>query len=247
MNRILVLPVKCLKDNYSYIVKCTRSNKGVIIDPVEPAKAFKVAMENDVEVVQALVTHHHLDHHNIKDLLEIKRIPVISGDDRIPNSELIKDGQEWQVGDFSIKAIFTPGHTTGHYSYYIYSKDEHNVFTGDFLFIGGCGRLFEGTAQMMWNSILKFKDLPKSTNVWVGHEYTASNYNWALSIDPNNKSLADKLDWASSAEITIPSTVQNEMDFNMFLHSDDPRMLKRYNTADPVNVLTQLRAAKDAF
>eukprot|EP00835_Amoeboradix_gromovi_P003807 NODE_266_length_12318_cov_0.301498.p4 type:complete len:245 gc:universal NODE_266_length_12318_cov_0.301498:1739-2473(+) len=243
---IRVFPIKCLSDNYSYIVQCLSTNRGVLIDPVDPSKAFKVADDNNINIVQSLVTHHHLDHHSIKELLKIRSIPVISGDVRIPNSEIIHDGQSWKVGEMTVQSIFTPGHTNGHYSYFIHSNKENHVFTGDFLFIGGCGRFFEGTAKTMWNSILKFKQLPKDTKVWVGHEYTASNYKWALSVAKTSE-LEDRYTWALGQDMTVPSTVELEASYNLFVNSDSEKLFRIFNTDNPVNVLSALRDSKDNF
>ncbi len=225
------------------------TNLGILVDPVTPKNGFQIAKDNQITLKQVLVTHHHSDHQNIPELRRFSTIPVISGDDRVPEAEIVENNQEWTIGEMTIKSIFTPGHTTGHMSYYITDSthSEHHIFTGDFLFIGGCGRLFEGDATMMWTSMKRLKQLPKESKIWVGHEYTLSNYKWAISIDPSNSHLQDRLKWAQNTECTIPSTLEEELKSNLFLQSDTKRMMELTNSDTAVKCLHYLRDSKDTF
>eukprot|EP00834_Sanchytrium_tribonematis_P002552 NODE_81_length_22758_cov_0.877797.p10 type:complete len:250 gc:universal NODE_81_length_22758_cov_0.877797:7703-8452(+) len=248
---IKVFPVACLRDNYSYVVKCVSSGKGVIIDPVMPSKAFKVANDNNVDIKQCLVTHHHSDHHDIPALHRMgfgpKTLQIISGDKRISHSEITQDRNIWKVGEMSIQSIYTGGHTLTHFSYLITHNNEQHLFTGDFLFIGGCGKLFEGSPSLMWKSIEEIMKLPNNVKVWVGHEYTLNNYKWANALFPTDEGIIERKRFAETNACTIPSTLLIEKESNLFLRCNQDLILRKFGTEDPVYALEKLRENKDLF
>eukprot|EP00622_Pseudochattonella_farcimen_P000491 FR734996.1.p1 GENE.FR734996.1~~FR734996.1.p1 ORF type:complete len:218 (+),score=10.39 FR734996.1:67-654(+) len=170
----------------------------------------------------------------------------------------VDDGNTFAFGCATVTCLLTPGHTNGHMSYYVTTPDGKpgHVFTGDCLFIGGCGRFFEGSPSQMYDSLYsKIAHLPDDTNVWVGHEYTVSNYRFALSVEPDNPSLVE----ASASAVarrskglpTIPSTIALEKATNVFMRCEmSPTVISACNcsaSSKPFDVLGKLRQKKDTF
>ena len=171
---------------------------------------------------------------------------------RIPEIDVqLKDGQEFKVGNLNFKVIHIPGHTLGHIAFYL--EKEKVVFTGDTLFSLGCGRIFEGTYQQMFNSLNKIKSLPGETKIYCGHEYTKNNLGFCLKFNPNNNYLRDK-EKLIDAKIrtgkpTIPSTIKDEIQTNIFLRYDDLDVKDALNlkNASDLEIFTKLRDLKDNF
>ncbi|OMJ18207.1 Hydroxyacylglutathione hydrolase cytoplasmic [Smittium culicis] len=179
----------------------------------------------------------------------IPGLTVYGGDNRIPAmTSQLNGGEEFMLGSLKITAIRTLGHTDSSISYYVQDGDDKAVFTGDTLFIAGCGRLFEGTPEQMHDSLnVKFASLPEDTKVYVGHEYTRSNIRFALSVDPNNSKLKEMADIYNQSKMTIPSTIKIELETNPFMRVTDPAIQKVTGETDPVKVLGALRSMKDRF
>ncbi|GAA5798438.1 hypothetical protein HPULCUR_003841 [Helicostylum pulchrum] len=244
---MIVSPVKCLQDKQS---KATAA-----IDPVEPEHVLK-AMESypDYKLSMILTTHHHWDHAggNPKLLNELPaRITCYGGSSQVDGvTNILKGGETIQLGDLTIKALSTTGHTMDHICYYIDKQDDRAVFTGDCLFSSGCGRFFEGTPKDMWSAFSKLLELPNDTKVYFGHEYTISNLKFAQHIEPDNKDIQTKLEWAKQVEITTPSTIENEKLTNPFLRVDLPQVAKLIDSnpnASVIDILGKLRKMKDNF
>ena len=164
---------------------------------------------------------------------------------------MLKDGQEFKIGNLDFKTIFIPGHTSGHIAFYF--EKEKVIFTGDTLFSLGCGRVFEGTYEQMFGSLNKIKSLPGDTKIYCGHEYTKSNLGFCLKFNPNNNYLKDKKkvieEKIREKKPTIPSTVADEIKTNIFLRYDDldvKNVLNLKNASD-LEIFTKLRDLKDNF
>ncbi|CAG8482364.1 7634_t:CDS:2 [Diversispora eburnea] len=218
---------------------------------VEPAKILPVVKQQGVTLKHLITTHHHHDHSggNEKLVSLLPGLIVYGSDDRIPAlTHAVKDGEEFKIGNISAKALFTVCHTSGSVSYYLQDKDDKAVFTGDTLFIGGCGKFFEGTAEQMHNSLINvLGNLPQDTKVYCGHEYTASNLRFAETIEPENKFLKEKSHWVSKNPQTVPSTIGDELKFNPFMRVNEDSVKKATEQKDPVEVMRVLREMKNNF
>lgn len=177
--QVKVLPA--LSDNYMYLLIDKQSREAAVIDPVDPKIALRAAESANVTITKILTTHHHLDHAggNIELAKKFKgtqSFEVIGGDDRIPAmTKKVSHNDELHVGSLLVKCLHTPCHTTGHFCYYVTSPDATHpvVFTGDTLFIAGCGRFFEGTPEQMDTALNeRLGSLPNDTRIYCGHEYT---------------------------------------------------------------------------
>tara|TARA_Y100000996_G_C22281155_1_gene544088 strand:- start:94 stop:678 length:585 start_codon:yes stop_codon:yes gene_type:complete len=171
---------------------------------------------------------------------------------RIPNIDIkLKNNQKWKNELFNCEIMHIPGHTSGHIS--IYVKEINALFTGDTLFSLGCGRIFEGTYNQMFNSLNKLKKFPRNTKIYCGHEYTKNNSDFCLSIDKKNLKLINKIKKISekikNGEPTIPSTLGEELECNIFLRSDNTEIQNQLgiNSGDAIETFTKLRELKDNF
>ena len=247
--------IKCLNDNYSYLIFEEETNIVSIIDPSEFVSCDRV-IQKYKKLDYILNTHHHADHVDgnieLKKKYNSKIIGYHNDKDRIPGIDiLLKDGQIQKIGNLVFKTIFIPGHTKGHIAFYF--RDKKIIFTGDTLFSLGCGRVFEGTHLDMFNSLNKLKMLPLETKVYCGHEYTKSNLDFCLKYDPNNLSLKEKLIKVNSKIKsnlpTIPTTIGEELKTNIFLRPDDSEIRKVLNLKNSSNqeVFSKLRDLKDIF
>ena len=224
--KIEIIP--CLKDNYSYLIIDQSKNHACVVDPSESEPIIKYLDKNKINLKFILNTHHHYDHVGGNELLQKKynaKIVGYKGDKkRIPGVDiLVDDEQIWKNENFEAKIMHIPGHTTGHICFYFYNNKI--IFTGDTLFSLGCGRIFEGTYLQMFNSLSKFKKLPLDTKIFCGHEYTIQNSKFCLTHDPSNQKLKNKIIEIKDKLInnlpTIPSTIKEELECNIFLKSDN--------------------------
>ena len=187
--------IKCLKDNYSYLITDSDRNS-IVIDPSESDPIIKIIEKKKLNLKFILNTHHHFDHIGGNDELKKKYSSEIVGfkkdKDRIPGIDIsVSDNEVWKSGNFEAKIIYIPGHTSGHIAFYFYKNEI--LFSGDTLFSLGCGRVFEGTHEDMYNSLSKFKSLPPSTKVYCGHEYTYNNSLFCIKYDSENIMLKKKI------------------------------------------------------
>ena len=248
--------IHCLNDNYSYLLKDDQTNTVAIIDPSEFGPCEEKIDQKYKKLDFILVTHHHFDHVGGNTELKKKYGSKILGFEkdkkRIPGIDiLLKDGQDFKIGNLDFKTIFIPGHTSGHIAFYF--KKEKVVFTGDTLFSLGCGRVFEGTNKQMFESLNKIKSLPKDTKVYCGHEYTKKNLEFCLKFNPGNNHLKDKEKFIEASirekKPTIPSTINDEILTNIFLRYDDPAVKEALNLkkGTDLEIFTKLRDLKDNF
>eukprot|EP01083_Nonionella_stella_P164044 541730_1 len=230
-----VKPVPCLEDNFAYLLIDNQSQTCAAVDPVEPTKVCKAADAEKVKITHVLTTHKHGDHSGGN--LEMKRrfpdLEVIGGaDDLVPGvTRPVKHGDKIKIGATTVDVLHTPCHTRGHVLYVASAEgtEAKSLFCGDTLFIGGCGRFFEGAAHEMHAALnTHITGLPPSTLVWCGHEYTVANLMFAASVEPNSTVIKHKTKWAqeqrANGKNTIPSTVGEEMTFNPFMRVDQPEV-----------------------
>jgi len=238
--KIQIIP--CLQDNYSYLIINEENNTACVIDPSEADPIIKYLENNEIKLKFILNTHHHYDHVGGNKKLKEKygaSVAGYSGDkQRIPEIDILLSDQEtWIYENFEAKIIYIPGHTLGHICFYFYK--EESVFTGDTLFSLGCGRVFEGTYSQMFDSLMKLKKLPQNTKVYCGHEYTKKNSSFCIAHDPSNKNLKAKINdiniKLNNGVPTIPSTIKDELECNIFLRSSN------------VDAFSKLRDLKDNF
>jgi hydroxyacylglutathione hydrolase len=255
-----VIPVAQLTDNYAYLVIDESTRKAAVVDCAEADPVLRTSRQAGVELLALLPTHHHWDHiGGHEDLLRQLKLEVYGYQGqghRIPGcTREVKDGDTIAIGDLTARIIFIPAHTAGHVAYYF--ERHQAVFTGDTLFAGGCGRLFEGDAAMMLRSLSKLMALPDETRVYFGHEYTEKNLRFALTLEPHNESLRQKYAWAveqrRNDQPTVPTTIGSEKATNPFLrwNSSELRATLRQQfpelPLDDVSVFAKTRALKDAF
>ena len=224
--KIKIIP--CLKDNYSYLIIDEKKNTACVIDPSESKPIIKYLENNNISLKFILNTHHHFDHvggnSELKKKYSAKVIGFKNDKNRIPEIDILVDDQEiWKYENFVTKIIHIPGHTSGHICFYFFNNKL--IFTGDTLFSLGCGKIFEGTYLQMYESLKKLKKLPLDTSIFCGHEYTLKNSDFCLKHDANNKNLKKKIIQIKkniqNNIPTIPSTIKDELDCNIFLRSDN--------------------------
>ncbi|XP_059627857.1 hydroxyacylglutathione hydrolase cytoplasmic isoform X2 [Cornus florida] len=252
-----IIHVPCLSDNYSYIIIDEATKEGAAVDPAEPEKVLQVAKDNQVNLKTVLTTHHHWDHASGNDKIKqlVPGIRVYGGSiDNVQGcTDKVGNGDKLSLGsDINILCLHTPCHTKGHISYYVTGKEEEDpaVFTGDTLFIAGCGKFFEGTAEQMYQSLcVTLGSLPKPTRVFCGHEYTVKNLQFALTVEPDNVRIAQKLSWAQhqqqAGHPTVPSTIEEELEINPFMRVDLPEVQEKVNCKTPVEAIGEIRKRKD--
>ena len=220
--------IPCLQDNYSYLVIDDNTNSACVIDPGEAEPIINFLKNRNINLKYILNTHHHYDHIGGNKDLKKKFRSVIVGfkkdADRIPEIDiLVEDNQVWQAENFIAKIIHVPGHTSGHICFHFFK--EKLVFTGDTLFSLGCGRIFEGTYKEMFESLNKIKSLPEETKVYCGHEYTLNNSKFCIIYDHQNLKLKKKVEILKQKTQdrlpTIPSTIKDELECNIFLRTND--------------------------
>jgi hydroxyacylglutathione hydrolase len=255
MTAVRVVPVPCLKDNYAYLVHAEGSKDAVVVDPSEDEPVAAALEREGLRLVGILDTHHHPDHVGGNQGLVARApgIPVVAGktdEGRIPGqTQGVSHGESFEIGGLSVRALHVPGHTTGAIAFVVEGSD---VFTGDTLFVAGCGRLFEGTPAQMHASLSEaIARLPDEVRVWCGHEYTESNLRFAKHADPDNAAVDAAIAWAKDLRQrgmpTVPSTIAREKAHNPFLRVTDPAFGARFGGGDPVSVLAAVREAKDSF
>ncbi|KAL8137405.1 hypothetical protein V2J09_003406 [Rumex salicifolius] len=254
-----IVHIPCLQDNYSYLIIDESTKKAAAVDPVEPDKVLRVAKDYGVDLKMVLTTHHHWDHasgnEQMKSLLPEIEIYGGSIDNVKGCTKKVDNGDKISLGDeLNILSLHTPWyfHTNGHISYYVTGKKEEDpaVFSGDTLFVAGCGKFFEGTAEQMHQSLcVTLASLPKPTRVYCGHEYTVKNLQFALTVEPDNTKIAEKLAWAQKQRAgnlpTIPSTIEEEMETNPFMRADLPEIQEKVGCDSAVLALQEIRRLKD--
>jgi hydroxyacylglutathione hydrolase len=257
-----VVPVPQLADNYAYLLIDTTTREAAVVDCAEAAPVLDEVRAHAVRLRAVLATHHHFDHVGGNEAL-LTAVPDLhvygSADDapRIPGiTDRVRDGDTVQFGSVRGRVIMIPAHTSGHVAYHF--PDDGAVFTGDTLFAGGCGRLFEGDAAQMMASLGRLAGLPDQTRVYCGHEYTEKNLRFAAMLEPGNTALREKLAAVERLRRddrpTVPSTIAEEKATNPFLRVDSPELaasvrqrVPNLPPQDRVALFAAVRTLKDHY
>ncbi len=252
------LPVRT--DNYIFVLHNLADNTAAVVDPADASPVLEKLDELGATLMAIFNTHHHNDHvGGNRELLE--RFPeakvYASEQDqgRIPGQTCaLKEGDHVTFANRTGQVFFVPGHTSGHIAYYFApekAEDMGELFCGDTLFAGGCGKLSEGGAAQMQPSLAKLKALPDNTRIWCAHEYTLGNLKFALSVDPHNRELRDRFTQVTTArqqnQPTIPTLLATEKSTNPFLRWDSPALQAIAHSQEPVAVFAHIRTLKDQF
>ena len=252
--------IDALSDNYMYLIVDAASKQAACVDPADADAMVEAAAKLGVTITHVLTTHHHFDHAGGNEKMKqlVPGIEVIGGNnDKVKGmTRGVKDGDVLTVGSaLTVCCLHTPCHTAGHMCY-VCSADGQPpaVFTGDILFVGGCGRMFEGGPDQLHASMAKLATLPAEMVVYVGHEYTVKNLQFAIDVEPTNPDVQRKIVWAQDArakgETTVPSTIGDELTYNPFMRTSQSSV-RAYcgadDAADAVAVMRTLRNKKGIF
>lgn len=245
-----------LSDNYGFLLHDERTGATAAIDCGDAESYLQALDAKGWKLTEIWITHHHWDH--TQGLEAVKQKTGCSVRGPVQKSSEIKgldinhnDGDSFEFAGQQVKVIATPGHTTDMINYYLPSEEV--IFSGDTLFTLGCGRLFEGNAPMMWESLQKLMALPPETKVYGSHEYTLANAEFAISVDPDNQALVDArqryVEMRDKGEATVPTTLGAELATNPFLRAADPAIRSRLSmdNAEDVAVFAEIRKRKDDF
>jgi len=252
------LPV--LTDNYIFVLHDPEQNQAAVVDPAVAQPVIQCLQSLQANLVGIFNTHHHSDHvGGNRALLQQYPQAVVYGGaedrDRIPGQQVfLNEGDRVEFAGRVAEVLFVPGHTRAHIAYYFAPTAADpfgELFCGDTLFAGGCGRLFEGTPAQMLTSLTKIRSLPDSTRIWCAHEYTLKNLQFAVNIDRHNSEVQTRLTQVkatrSQSQATIPSQLGLEKQTNPFLRWDDPQIQAAVQGRNPVQTFTRLRGLKDQF
>jgi len=246
----------CLKDNYGVLIHDPASGATAAIDAPEAAPVEAALKATGWKLTDILVTHHHADHTGgiaeLKKKYNCRVVAPKAEAGKIPLvDETVSEGDTVSVGKLAANVIETPGHTSGHITFWFHG--DKLAFAGDTLFSIGCGRVIEGNAEMMWQSLLKLRALPDDTRIFCGHEYTAANIRFAKTIEPNNVFLAERAkevaELVAAKKPTIPSYMGEEKAANPFLRADVPELANALGFAGwPAwQVFAEIRERKNRF
>lgn len=242
---ITIEPIALLQDNYAYLVR--RGKRAVVIDPSEATTVYARVRAQELKLEAVLNTHHHWDHvGGNSDLAARFQCGVVAAEhDRARIAAFtqgVQDGQSIEIAGMQWEVLAVPGHTLGAIAWYL--PEARAVFTGDTLFVLGCGRMFEGTPAQMWQSLERLASLPGETRIYCGHEYAAANARFALSLGADNGALKTR----KLGTPSVPAPLEIERTTNPFLRIADPEFRRACGlSADPVEAFAELRRRKDTF
>ncbi len=239
MAKLDIHQFPCLSDNYGVLIRDAEAGTVATIDAPNAGQVTAALADRGWKLTHILTTHHHADHTDGNLALKAATGCTVIGPRaeaaRIPGIDRqVGDGDTFKFGNHEIRVLDTPGHTLGHISYWL--PESRVAFVGDTMFAIGCGRVNEGTMEMMWNSLAKLMALPPDTIIYAGHEYTVSNAKFALTIEPENMALqarAKEVEALRAAgKPTLPTRLDLELATNPFLRPKSPEIIKRLNMAE---------------
>ena len=252
--------LQALSDNYIFLLYDPNQKIAAVVDPAEVKPVLQKLQSLGAELVAIFNTHHHSDHvgANKKLIQKFPQLTVYAGVEdrgRIPGQQIfLQEGDRVQFAERVGEVLFVPGHTSGHIAYYFppaNREETGELFCGDTLFAGGCGRLFEGTPAQMVQSLSKLRNLPDKTRIWCAHEYTLKNLQFAMTVDEQNPDLHSRFKEVKAArsrnEATVPSMIGVEKLTNPFLRWDQPSLQLGVNSKDSVQTFARLRGKRDMF
>ncbi|MBK1987204.1 hydroxyacylglutathione hydrolase [Sphaerospermopsis aphanizomenoides BCCUSP55] len=255
-----IIRIAALTDNYIFLLHDSKQNIAAVVDPADSKPVLQQLAQLQAELVAIFNTHHHHDHvgGNQQLIQEFPQLKVYAGFEdqgRIPGQQVfLQDGDRVQFADRTATVFFIPGHTRAHIAYYfppVTAGETGELFCGDTIFAGGCGRLFEGTPAQMVNSLSKLRALPDNTRVWCAHEYTLNNLRFALTVDSANPDLQKRYEQVTAMrkrqEPTVPSLLEIEKRTNPFLRWDQSSLQLAVKSSDPVQTFARIREMKDKF
>ena len=255
---IEVLPIKAFSDNYIWVIKNTKTNYCLLVDPGQSEPVLSFLSEQELILEAIIITHKHADHvGGVNEILKTYSVPTFG-----PHKEVkawaendVQQGEKLNFSNtgISFQVMEIPGHTHGHVAYY----SPGHLFCGDTLFVAGCGRVFEGTMAQMYNSLQSLAHLPEDTKVYCAHEYTLSNLAFANAVEPDNADLREFTLSAQSLRkqglATVPSSIGLEKRINPFLRCSEAKVVQSAQQrdmiidSDPVDVFASIRRWKDDF
>jgi hydroxyacylglutathione hydrolase len=255
-----IIQIPVLSDNYIFLMLDRARKIAAVVDPAEAAPVLAELRRQQVELVAIFNTHHHGDHvgGNKELIAAYPNLRVYGGAEdrgRIPGQQVyLVDGDRVEFGDRIGEVFFIPGHTRAHIAYYFPSVESDvpgELFCGDTIFAGGCGRLFEGTPAQMVGSITKLRQLPDRTRIWCAHEYTLSNLKFAVTVDPDNRELQQRLVTVTAERErlipTVPTNLGLEKRTNPFLRWDTAALQASVGSQDAIETFARIRGRKDQF
>ncbi|MCP3056886.1 hydroxyacylglutathione hydrolase [Aurantimonas marianensis] len=256
MAEIEIRQFVCRGDNFGVLVHEKDSGTTIAIDAPEEAPILAELEKAGWNLTHILTTHHHGDHVAANEALKARFGLEIVGPEKerakIPGIDrTVSGGDAFELGGIRVEAIDTPGHTLGEISYYL--PDAKAVFAADALFSLGCGRLFEGDAAMMWDSLQRLRALPDETMLYCGHEYTATNARCAIDVDPRNPALRERVSEVEAllaqGKPTLPVSLGREKQTNPFLRADEPALMQAMGMEDasPAAVFAAIRKKRDQY
>ncbi len=240
-GRLTIVPVPALQDNYVWLLHDETSGETAAVDPSVGAPVLDAAAGRGWRITQVLNTHWHPDHTGGNQAIHEAAGATVTGPEEVRRvyrpDRVVTEGDRVRLGSFEAEVWSIPAHTAGHIA--LYFESAQAVFVGDTLFAMGCGRLFEGTAEQMHSNLQRLAALPGEVRVYCGHEYTLANGRFAVTVEPGNAALAERLGRIEAmrgrGEVTLPTTIAEERATNPFMR------------ATSVEELARLRAMKDSF
>ena len=255
-----VYRLPALSDNYIFLLHDPEKNEAAVVDPAEAKPVLQKLESLGAQLTTIFNTHHHHDHVGANKEL-MRRFPdlVVYGgaedSGRIPGQQVyLQEGDRVEFANRTGEVFFVPGHTRAHIAYYFppaEGEEMGELFCGDTLFAGGCGRLFEGSPNQMVSSLTKLRQLPDNTRIWCAHEYTLKNLQFAVTVDGDNADLQQRFEDVKAKrkqnEATVPSVLGLEKRTNPFLRWESPALQAAVDSKDPVETFARVRSRKNRF